>query len=83
MLIRGLHSFKMIGLLFCIDHTSLVGMMSVWLDLLSWQILVIGEVGHCCSLTSVQSVSFVFYRAKLNGTSTVHTNQSLFTDLGK
>ena len=41
----------MIGPLVCIDYASFVGMMSLGLDLLSWLMLVIGEVW--CSLTSV------------------------------
>ena len=79
-LIRGQQSFKMIGLLFCIDHASFVGMMSLSLDLLSWLILVIGEVWYCCFLTS--SVSLVAYRPKLKVNSTDFTQQNLFTGVG-
>lgn len=43
-LIKGRLSFKMIGLLVCIDYARLVGVMSLRLDMLSWLVLVIREV---------------------------------------
>lgn len=69
----------MIGLLFCIDYASFVGMMSLWLDLLSWLISVIGEVWCCCSLTSVHLFPLWFInRPKLKGNSTDYTSKPVY-----